>query len=323
MSRKRMNRCVVRCAAVLIAVTFFAVPTLAAEKSLAGLPPNAVPGECYAKVFVPPKHKTVSERVLLKEASERVEIIPAQYGWIEETVMVEPASERLEVIPAQYKWVDERVVVKESSSRMETIPAKYKWVEERVLVKPSETVWKRGRGPIEKIDNSTGEILCLVEIPASYQTVRKQVMTDPASTRKVDIPPEYGTIKKKVLVSEATVKKVEVPAVYKSVKTHRMISPPQEKRITIPAEYQTVTRTEVVSEGRLEWARILCETNTTADFVGRVQRALSAAGFYPGKIDGDLGPKTMAAVNAFQRKNDLAVGALTYETVEKMGIPLR
>jgi hypothetical protein len=153
--------------------------------------------------------------------------------------------------------------------------------------------------------------------------VKKQVMTDPPTTRKIDIPPEYGTIKKKVVVSPATVKKVEIPAVYKTVKTHRMVSPPSEKRITIPAEYQTVTRTELVSEGRFEWARILCETNTTADFVSRVQRALNSAGFNPGKIDGEIGSKTMAAVNAFQRKNGLAVGALTYETVEKLGIALK
>ena len=293
------------------------------NENLSWIPQNAVPGECYAKVFVPPKYRTVTEKTLLKEASEQIEIIPAQYEVVEEKVLVEPASERWEVVPAEYKWAEEKIVIKEASSRMETIPAKYEWKEEKVLVKPAETKWKEGRGPIERVDHSTGEILCLVEVPATYKTIKKKVVVEPAKTVKVDIPAEYGTVKQKALVSPPSVKKIEIPAKYKTVKVRKMVTPPQEKRIPIPAEYQTVTRTEKISEGRFEWARILCETNTTPDFVMRVQKALAAAGFDPGPADGSVGPQTQAAIQAYQQKNNLSVGAMTYETVEKLGIRLR
>jgi hypothetical protein len=294
----------------------------AQTNTLALVPPDAKPGECYAKVLIPPKYKTVTERVLMKAASEKVEIIPAKYEMVEEKVLIEPASERWEVVPAEYKWVEEKVVVKEASSRMETMPAKYDWKEEQVLVKPAETKWKKGRGPIEKLDGSTGEILCLVEEPAVYKTVKKQVVVEPAKTAKVDIPAEYGTVKKKVLVTPPTVKKIEVPATYKTMTIRKMVAPPQEKRTAIPEEYQTVTRNEKVSEARTEWARILCETNTTPDFVKRVQDALAKAGFNPGPIDGEIGGQTQVAIQAFQKKNGLSVGAMTYETVEKLGIKL-
>ena len=320
MFNQTLNRSIACCVATVIAVAFLVVPALAQNKSFSWIPPNALPGECYSKVFIPPQYRTVTEKRLLKEASERVEVVPAQYEWVKEQVMVEPASEVLEVIPAQYELVPEKVVVKEASSRMETIPAKYEWVEDRVLVKPAETVWKQGRGPIEKIDHATGDIFCLVEIPAAYKTIKKRVMVEPPKTVKVDIPAEYGSYNQKVLVSPATVKKTVIPAVYKPMKVRRMVSPPNERRIEIPAEYQTVTRTEKVSEGRFEWARILCETNTSADYIRRVQSALQAAGYDPGRIDGDLGRQTQAAVNAYQRDNGLAVGALTYETVEKLGV---
>jgi hypothetical protein len=296
---------------------------LAKDQSFSWIPPEALPGECYAKVFIPPQYQTVTENRLLKEASVRVEVVPAQYEWVEEQVMVEPDSEVLEVIPARYETIKEKVVVKEASSRMETVPAKYEWVEETVLVKPSETVWKKGRGPIEKINHATGEIFCLVEIPAAYKSIKKRVMVEPPKTVQIDIPAEYGTYSQKVLVSPATVKKTVIPAVYKPVKIRRMVSPPEERRITIPAEYQTVTRTEKISEGRFEWARILCETNTSADFIRRVQSALQDAGYDPGPIDGDLGRQTQIAVNSYQRDNGLAVGALTYETVEKLGVTPR
>jgi DNA repair exonuclease SbcCD ATPase subunit len=132
------------------------------------LPPEAKPGECYARVFVPPTYRTISEQRLKRGASEKVEVIPAKYEWVEEQVLVKGASERLETIPAQYEWVEEQVLVKEPSSRLEEVPAKYDWVEEQVLVEEAHTTWKKGRGLIEKIDNTTGEIMCLVEIPAAY-----------------------------------------------------------------------------------------------------------------------------------------------------------
>ncbi len=313
-------------AALVFSLGLLAGPAAAAEdanETLSWIPQNAVPGECYAKVFVPPKYRTVTEKTLLKEASEKIDIVPAQYEMVEEKVLVEPASERWELVPAEYKWAEEKVVVKEASSRMETIPAKYDWKEEKVLVTPAETKWKKGRGPIEKIDHATDEILCLVEVPATYKTIKKQVVVEPAKTVKVDIPAEYATIKQKALVSPPTVKKIQIPAVYKTIKVRKMVTPPQEKRTPVEEEYQTVSRTEKVSEGRFEWARILCETNTTPDFVMRVQKALTTAGFDAGPPDGAVGPQTQMALQAFQQKNGLSVGAMTYETVEKLGIRLR
>ncbi len=36
-----------------------------------------------------------------------------------------------------------------------------------------------------------------------------------------------------------------------------------------------------------------------------IQRALKAAGFYDGEIDGEIGPKTRESIREFQRANDL------------------
>ena len=42
------------------------------------LPPNAQPGKCYARAFEDPTYRTETEEVLKRQASERIEIIPAQ-----------------------------------------------------------------------------------------------------------------------------------------------------------------------------------------------------------------------------------------------------
>ena len=286
------------------------------------LPPGANPGQCFARVFVPPTYRTYSESVLKHEASSRVEVIPAKYEWVKERVLVKEASERLELIPAKYKWVEEKVMVKSASSRMEEVPARYEWTEERILVKPAHTTWKKGRGLIEKVDNTTGEIMCLVEVPAEYKTVRKRVLRESAKTREVEIPASFKTVKKRVMVEPPTQRKVQIPAEYRTIKVRKMVTPPQEKRIEIPAKYQSISRSEQVTEGRMEWHQVLCETNVTPNVIADIQSALHGAGHDPGPIDGIYGPRTRSAVKTYQKEKGLPSGGLTFDTIKSLGISI-
>ena len=238
------------------------------------LPPNAQPGECYARVFLPPTYKSETEQVLKSEASEKIA-----------------------TIPAKYEWVEEKVLVKAPSTRHEIVPPTYKTVTEKVLDKPEHTVWKKGSGPISKIDESTGEIMCLVTVPASYKTVSKRVLVEKGGAREIEIPAEYKTVK---------VRKVAEPA-----KT--MVTP-------IPAKYDTITKRAKVSEGYIEWRPVLCKTNTTADVVRRIQAALDKAGHNPGPIDGALGGQTMAAVKSYQQAKGLPTGGITMKTLSSLGV---
>ena len=297
-------------------------PSTGGTADISMFPPNAKPGECWARVFVPPTYRIRSESVLKKDVSERLEVIPAKYKLVEEKVLVKEASERIEIIPAQYEWVEERVLVEAASSKLVEVPVKYAWQEERVLVKPAHTVWKKGHGPIEKVDNITGEIMCLVEVPATYKTVKKRVVVSPPSTKEIAVPAKYQTVKKRVMVKAPQERRIAIPAEYKSVKVRKLISPPSERRIEIPAEYQTVKHTEQASEGHMEWRRILCETNVTPRTIAKVQSALAKAGYNPGSIDGELGSQTQTALRSFQRDHNLATGGLTYETMKRLGVSL-
>ncbi|PWN57847.1 peptidoglycan-binding domain-containing protein [Abyssibacter profundi] len=285
------------------------------------MPPNPKPGECYARVVTPPSYEERTERVLVKPAGEEVEVIPARYEWAEQRVLVKEAGEKIvEVSPPVYTTVEERILVKPATEKVETIPAVYKTVTERQLVRPAYTTWKKGRGPIEKLDEATGEILCLVEVPAEYKDVEKRVLVTPATTRKITVPAEYTTVRKKVLSRPAEVKKVTTPAEYETVRVRRLVEPAREVRKTIPAEYETVTKSVKVGESRVAWRSILCETNTTPDVVRKLQAALQQRGYEPGPIDGRIGQQTMAAVGRFQRDNGLSSGGLTMETIRRLGV---
>jgi len=264
------------------------------------LPPNAAPGECYARVWVDAEYTTRQEQVLASEASTTINVIPAQYETVEQTVEVSAASSRLEtipavygeesetikvrdgrrfwkvglagkdapasdallaaavahgidldaarpgmcfhehyvpatyktlteqvvtrtaseevnVIPAEYTMVEEQVLVREASSKLVNIPAEFDTVEEQIIDKPAHTIWKKGKGPIQKIDEATGEIMCLVEVPATYKTVTRTVLRSPARTETVQIPEEYKTVQVRKLVSAASEQRTPIPAVYGQV----------------------------------------------------------------------------------------------------------
>ena len=292
------------------------------SQSLSGndLPSNARPGECFAKVIVPPKFKEHTEKVLVREESERTEIIPARYEWVDEEVLVQAESEQVQIIPATYKWVEEKKMLRAASTRVEIVPARYETITEQVVDTPARTVWKKGRGAIEKIDNSTGEIMCLVEEPATYKTITRQKMVEPEKKVKVEVPAEYTMVRKRVVDTPAQVKKTVVPAVYKTMRVQKLVEDADTHTVEIPAEYQTITRKVKVQDSRLEWQSVLCETNMSPEIGYAVQRALFARGYNPGRIDGVLGTDTLAALERFQKDRGLAQGGVTMQSLQALNI---
>jgi len=285
------------------------------------LPPNAKPGQCFTRVWMPPQYKSVSTRKLVSEAGERIEVIPAKYGKVKKRVLVQEASTKLVTVPATYRTVTEQVMVRPARTVTETTAPVYETRTERVLDKAAHTTWKKGTGPIQRIDESTGEIMCLVEVPATYKNISKRVLVKPASTRNREIPAEYRTVTKKVVATEATTKTIQIPAKYSTVTVTEEVQPAQERRIAIPEKFTTVSQRELVKDGHMDWREILCETNTTPGRIMDIQRALKSAGFNPGPIDGGMGPSTISAVNAFQRSRGLPVDRyLNVATVRALGV---
>ncbi len=285
------------------------------------LPPNAQAGQCFTRVWMPPEYKNVSAQKLVSEAGERIQVIPAKYGKVQKRILVQEASTKLVTVPATYRTVTERVLVQPARTVTETVPPVYETVSERILEKAAHTTWRKGTGPIQRIDESTGEIMCLVEVPATYKTVTKQVLKTPASTRSRELPAQYETVTKRVVATEATTRTIEIPAKYSTVTVTEEVQPATERRIAIPAKYTTVTTRELVTDGRMDWREIMCETNTTPTRIMEIQRALKQAGYNPGPIDGGIGPSTISAVNAFQRAKGLPVDKyLNVATVRALGV---
>ena len=216
-------------------------------------PPNAKPGSCYTRVFVEPTYKTETERVLLQNGYDKIAVTAPQYGSDEKQVLVKEATSRLEVVPAVYDWKEDQILIREASKKLVQVPAVWETRTEQVLEHAAYTVWKRGQGPIQRVDNSTGEIMCLIEIPAKYKTVSRRVVVTPATTREEQVPAEYKTVRRRVLVTPPTTRTVEIPAEYETVKVRTFVKPADVTSVHVSEEYQTVEKKAKISDGHLEW----------------------------------------------------------------------
>ncbi len=297
------------------------------EPRTALFPPDPKPGHCYARVLVPATYDVSEEKVLVRPAEKRIEIDDPRYEWVEEAVLVKEAATRLETVPAEYETVTERVMVKPAGRKLVTVPAKYRTTTERILDKPAHTVWKRGSGPIDNAlkttyDESTGEVMCLVEVPASYRTVEKRTLITPETTKEIETPAEYKTVSKKVLKTPARTREVTVPAEYETVRVQKLIEPAREREVDAPAVYETVTKRAKLTDEKLAWREVLCDVNMTTDVVRSIQTKLSRSGHYGGRIDGLFGPKTIRAVNSYAKAKNLPVGTsyIAIETAKALDV---
>ncbi len=153
---------------------------------------GATPGTCYYEHYIPEKYKTVTQKILAAEPSQKVI-----------------------AIPAKYRTVTKKVLVSEGTERLVKSPVQYKTVRQKVLIAPARTEWKKTR--CEDRGCNQSEVVCLVEIPATYKTITKQVVAKPAMTRKVTTPPVYKTVQIQELVQPATTRTIPIPAKYKTV----------------------------------------------------------------------------------------------------------
>ncbi len=327
--------------------------------------PEAKPGECYARLWVPARYDEQNETIQVREAGQRIEATPAKYEWRNEKVLIQEEAEKLIPVPAQYEKVTERVLIKEASERIKIIPAKfemrterivvneggekivpvpakYETVEEKVMVKAGYTTWKKGKGAYQRVDNATGEIMCLIEVPPVYKSLKKRVLVSPATSKKIttapkyrqiqkrvlvepakvikeEIPAEYRTISKMVLKQPATTKSVKIPAKYQTVRKYVMVQPAGSRTIDIPAETREISKKVKVADGSMQWSAILCETNANRSTIASIQDALRSADYTVAKT-GRLDARTMAALEEFQRDEGLTEGQITIETLDALGV---
>jgi Putative peptidoglycan binding domain len=237
-----------------------------------------------------------------EEAYVREVKTPAQYSTVSRQVIDQPATVRTIDVPGTTKVIKSRVEV--SPARTEEVvlaPAVYTTVSKQVV--------------------DTAETTREVIVPAEYRTVERQVVDTAATVRKIPVPAVTQEVPRRVVDRPASIREEVVPAQYKSVTRTVIDTAPTVREIKVPAQYEDLPNQVKVADARLERRAVLCETNATPSKIMEIQRALFAAGYKPGRIDGVMRGNTMQAVNAYQKARNLPVdGFLNLETVKALGV---
>lgn len=149
---------------------------------------------------------------------------PAKFEQKEKQVKVKDEAEIIKVTEAEFEEGTEDVVVREAYSIKTLIPAVYETTEEKIEIEPAQAVWKKGSGSVERIDNTTGEIMCLVQMPAKYETITKQVLKSEEQIGDEEVAAETSAVTVKKLVADAVQAKEMVEAEYTTVTTRSKVA---------------------------------------------------------------------------------------------------
>jgi len=95
---------------------------------------------CYKKL--PAVYKTVSERVMVSEASVSERIIPAKYKTVSRKVVDRPSKVIRKFKPAVKKMTKVKELVRPAEQRRVVVPATYKTISRREVVESSREEWR-------------------------------------------------------------------------------------------------------------------------------------------------------------------------------------
>ena len=235
------------------------------------------------------------------EAYVREVKIAAVFGTQTRQVIDQPASVRTVETPATTKLV--KTTYTNSPARTEEIvtPAVMRTITSQVVDTPASTR--------------------ALTVAAEFKTIERRVVDQPASTRKIPVAAVTQVVSRRVIDKEASVREESTPAVYRTVSRQVVATEATTRELETPAQFEDISYQVKVSDGKIERRAILCETNATPTKIREIQRALSAAGFNPGPLNGVLRAQTMSAVNAYQQSKSLPVdGFLNLETVKALGV---
>jgi hypothetical protein len=228
--------------------------------------------ESYLRFIAePPVFETVEEKIQVAPAGQKVN--PALYEAVEESVLLKPAVKYFVVTEAQLETVESPIEIEPAYMELEALPRVFESVLERVEVRPATTKWVRKKADRDCLSADPEDcfVWCMVEIPAQYQSIYRQVdlgcdgkgsndcglyqpveaktrnmpvqkVVTPASVKELVEPAEYQNITKWVLKAGATAPQTTGPAAYITIRKKQLKTPARVREVRVPEELKPIER---------------------------------------------------------------------------------
>lgn len=280
------------------------------------------PGQCWVYAQVQPRPVDGSMTVKVRDSEVRLDVTPAEFRRGFKQVVTKEGTKTFRVQPATYKEIEEQVLVKPETTRLVVEPAQYEEVQEEVVLEQARTELEPCRTSGAAAYGAASAVFgfCAKEIPAKTKTITVTRLVKPETTRTEVIPAEYKTVTRMVVDQPAEVVPVELDDEIESFEVAELVEPAQATEREIPAETMDVNVRRFEGRPQIVARQAVCDRELTRDMVRDIQSRLSRLGYKPGEIDGLPGPRTIDALSQYQIENGLASGAITIETVQRLGL---
>ena len=272
------------------------------------------PGECWVYGQIMPREVDKTVAVTVKDSHTTIEVTPAEIKRGYKKVVTREGTVTYRLQPATYKRVTEQVLVRPETTRFAKVPAEYEERERRVVIEEARTV-------IEQCQAAGGSAFCAREIPAKYETVKVQVLVRPEQSKVVVVPAKYETVTKWVIDQPARVVEVSLAPKLEDVPVDEVVKPASANPRQVPAQTRELRLKAYDGKPRMVMRQAVCNEDLNANLIMSMQGRLYDHGYQVGGVDGMLGEKTLNALKQFQRDSGLAVGAMTFESLDALGVP--
>lgn len=207
-------------------------------------PPNAQPGKCYAKCFIPDRYETVNQQLEIQKGNLMAIPQPPEFETVTENVVIKAAAQKLTPVAAVFDTVKEEVVVKEPSKRYYATTAEWDTTGGKARMKPGTqrnvTITAEYTTVQEQFVIKPEHVRIVVDPPV-WETVEEEYEIEPAYTRYKILEPQYQTVTDRAEIRPASLKWVR-----KKADANCLQANPDDCLVwclvEIPAEYQTYTR---------------------------------------------------------------------------------
>lgn len=279
------------------------------------------PGQCW--VYAQVKHKAVKENidVLIQDSTTKITVTPAELKRGLTTVVTREGAVTYKIIPAKYKQVIEQVVVRPEVVRYKVEPAVYAQKEVEVVVEQARSVMEPCETSGTQFSKGTGvQAFCSSLVPQKTRKIIRKELIKPEMTRMIVEPAETREVTRWVVVAPAQAVSVDVQPETERLDVENLVSAESVTLNDVPPVTKSMVVTRYEGEAKVVSRRAVCDADMTKDLIKIVQRKLLDRGYYPGRLDGIVGTRTIDALKEYQVANALAVGALTYESLQQLGV---
>ena len=163
-----------------------------------------------------------------------------------------------------------------------------------------------GMDTIDGMD-TTGELDETESMDDLFESISET--TDDAVDATTETMSEFAETTSDVVEDGIEVMQDEIVEEVQTVDQTTASSMLEETQETVMAEETTIVEDDAIEV-----------VTVTPEIIRGVQQALLEAGFNPGPVDGISGPKTLAALESFQKQNNIASGQFTKETLRALGV---